>query len=258
LCATHNANNSFSVTATPSLGTLHYQWIHAGNPVGTDSSTLNIVGVVGQDYGEYHCVVSDDCGPVSSNSANLQPETVSNKTKGGAITDMVVEPSVQLGCVDDSVTFTVIDAPGGSTFDWRKDGTSIGETGQSLTLSGLTFGSAGAYDCVVTTGSLVQVSHDGVLLMGDDPVITNQPDNWTISNSQTVIFQVQVIGVGPFTYQWRYSSPSGTNNFHDIQGANDATLMIQDADGTAAGRYRCKVTSPCGVTLSAIARLIFI
>ncbi len=250
---------AFFVVATPSQGSLSYQWFHKGNPVGTNSNLLAVGPIQPGDFGPYYCVVSDGCGPVASSTVNLRPPPVFNKTKPAIPTDIVVVPDAQLGCVGDSVTFGIIDAPLGSSYQWRMDGSDLfGETNDTLVLSGLTFASAAHYDVMVDTGSGVLQSHDGVLTMGDNPVITVHPQDKTVAGSVQVVFTCAATGVGPLHFQWKYSPPSAGNNFSDIPGANSPVLIIEQAISGSAGRYRCAVTNPCGTTLSDIARLIIL
>jgi hypothetical protein len=253
-------NASFFVAATPFLGSLDYQWYHEGNPVGTNSDTLQIIGAIGQDYGEYHVDVTDDCGLVTSVSVLLEPDHELNKhQKTRRIMDMVVEPTSQLGCVGDSVEFHVLAAPPGSTYVWRKNGVAItpAETNDTLVLSGLTFASAAHYDVLVDTGSEVIESHDGEVVMADNPVITDQPNDVTVSSSMTVFFEVVATGeeaAGPLKYQWRFE-PATSQGFNNIPGAIGPMLSIDNVSSANAGRYRCNITNRCGVTISRTARL---
>ena len=63
---------SFSVSATTSGGTLHYQWKDDGSNVGTDSNSYSPTPAL-SDSGSYiMCDVSDDNGTTSTNSALLR------------------------------------------------------------------------------------------------------------------------------------------------------------------------------------------
>ncbi len=68
---------SFSLQAH-GVGTLNYQWRHKGAALvddgritGVHSSTVRISGARYDDEGSYDCVVTDACGPVTSNAATL-------------------------------------------------------------------------------------------------------------------------------------------------------------------------------------------
>lgn len=63
---------NFSISATTSGGTLHYQWKQNGGNVGTDSSSLSISPTALSDNGtSITCDVSDDNGTRSSSAALL-------------------------------------------------------------------------------------------------------------------------------------------------------------------------------------------
>lgn len=62
---------NFTVSATTSGGTLHYQWKDDGSNVGTDSNSYTTAAAVYADNGaQITCVVSDDNGSATSNAAN--------------------------------------------------------------------------------------------------------------------------------------------------------------------------------------------
>lgn len=64
---------NFTITATSSGGTLHYQWKDDGSNVGTDSDSYTTAATVLSDNGaQITCDVSDDNGTTSSNAATLQ------------------------------------------------------------------------------------------------------------------------------------------------------------------------------------------
>jgi len=62
---------TFTISATSSGGTLHYQWKKNGSNVGTDSSTYAPVAAVSDNGAIITCVVSDDNGSVTSMDAHL-------------------------------------------------------------------------------------------------------------------------------------------------------------------------------------------
>lgn len=63
---------TFTIAATTSGGTLHYQWKDDGTNVGTDSNSYTTAALIAGDNGaQITCVVSDDNGNVTSDAASL-------------------------------------------------------------------------------------------------------------------------------------------------------------------------------------------
>lgn len=62
---------TFTIAATTSAGTLHYQWKNDGINVGTDSTTYAPTVAVSDDQSLINCVVSDDNGSTTSDTAIL-------------------------------------------------------------------------------------------------------------------------------------------------------------------------------------------
>lgn len=143
------ASTSFSVVASGS--SLSYQWRKNGNPIGgATSDTLTLNPVSAGDVGSYDCVVtSQNCGSTTSNSASL---TVSDNVT------ITTQPVDAASCRGGSVSFTV--AASGATplsYQWRFNSVNIsdggsyaGTTTDTLTVSPVTPGTIGAYDCVIT------------------------------------------------------------------------------------------------------------
>jgi hypothetical protein len=83
--AASGATATFTVSATTSGGTLHYQWRRNGSNVGTDSSSYTTGTLSSSDnYSQIDCDVSDDNGTVRSARAFLivAPSTISGKGLG--------------------------------------------------------------------------------------------------------------------------------------------------------------------------------
>ncbi|MEQ1892969.1 MAG: immunoglobulin domain-containing protein [Planctomycetota bacterium] len=252
---------SFSVVAS-GTGTLTYQWEFNGNPIlGATSDTYSIAATVKPDYGAYTCVVSDDCGFVESNVGNLQAPTQSGKAQLGALSfQILTQPVSTIGCLNDSVTFTVVAAGNNVTYQWRKNFVDMGgETGSSLTLSSLTAGDSAFYDVRLTSGSQNKTSFPAFLTLTDDPAITLQPTpgSQTVSVGDSVSYTVAATGLN-LTYQWRFRSTVPNSPFVNLVGENGPTLFLDPVNSGDAGSYRCVVQNLCGsVTSSTVQLLVF-
>lgn len=250
---------SFFVAGTGS-GTLSYQWYLDGNPIAlATSDTYSIAAVAAADYGNYTCIITDDCGPVTSDVAKLEPPVVNHTLPAELSFQIFQSPKSQLGCVDGSVTLEVQASPAGVTYEWRKDGSPIvpPETGSTLTLSPLTVGDAGSYDVVVSLGSRTRVSAAAALTIGDKPVITVQPTppSQTVAPGGSVTYSVTATG-GTLTYQWKKKSNAPFTSYNDIPGATGPSLTIEPINAGDAGLYRCHVRNECGQTISNACRII--
>lgn len=250
---------SFSVVAT-GTGTLTYQWELNGTAIGgATSDTYSIASTVKTDYGAYTCVVTDDCGFVETAEADLLlPSQNTGKAQLGALSFAILtHPQSQVGCLGDSVTFSVIAAGENVTYQWRKNFVDIGgETGSSLTLSGLTAGDSAFYDVRCMSGSKTKYSFPAFLTLADVPVITVQPGpaSTTVSVGAAVSYSVSATGLN-LTYQWRFRSTVPNSPFVDLVGENGPTLDLEPATSGDAGSYRCVVRNQCGAVTSSTVQL---
>jgi hypothetical protein len=80
------------------------------------------------------------------------------------------------------------------------------------------------------------------------PVITQHPQDLTVTAGHPATFSVTVSGTGPYQYEWLH-------NGVPIQGATGPTLQIPDAEYHHAGEYRVAVYNGSSITESRTARL---
>ena len=93
-----------------------------------------------------------------------------------------------------------------------------------------------------------------VKVVGDPPVIDEQPIGRIVTDGGHVAFSVLVHGTVPFSYQWRKSGQPLANNTR-VTGATNAVLNIDPAQGADGGNYSAVVTNTGGSITSAVVSL---
>src|SRR5207249_1680306 len=124
-------------TAAHGTGPFSFQWVKDGTPLsGQTGSSLTLSNVAAASAGTYSVQVTGACNSVT-NFASL---TVNAPTTADALVS-------QTNCPGDTVSFsTTAHGTGPFGFQWAKNGTPLsGQTGNSLTLSGIAAASAGTY-----------------------------------------------------------------------------------------------------------------
>jgi hypothetical protein len=120
-----------------------YQWRrNTVNIPGANSATFAIAAVTSGDAGTYDCVLTNQCGSVTSEPATL--------TIGAG--QSITQPPQSLSniCQGSQATFTVT-APGATSYQWRFNGLPIpGATGSAHVIAAVTPADAGSYDVICT------------------------------------------------------------------------------------------------------------
>jgi hypothetical protein len=229
-----------------------YQWRKGGNALsGQTSATLNIASATTGDIGTYDCELSNGCGSATSNTATIAVNSPPV---------FLSQPSAQDACVGGAAVFSVsVSGSPAPTLQWRFNGNDlVGETGTTLTVSPVTPGSQGTYDCVATNSCQSVPSAGAALAVGTGPVISGQPAAATVNEGGTAVFTVTATGSGGasgvLSYQWRYNG-AVISEGSPYAGVNSATLTVSPVTSGVAGDYDCLVTNGCGSVPSESASL---
>lgn len=142
--------SSVTFTATPQFGgtTPTYQWKLNGTNVGINSNTYTTTTLVNDDVVTCEMTSSEACPLPASVTSNSITMTV---LSFGTPTLSIASPSGTTLCTGDLITLTSSATFEGSlpTYDWRVNGTSVGETGASYSTFGLANGDQ--VSCVLTS-----------------------------------------------------------------------------------------------------------
>ncbi len=224
------ASHTFTVTVTGGYTPLNYQWKRGATNVGTNSNTLALSGLAYADQGSYTCVITDARGATVTTAARtLTVLEIQTQPVGG---DKLPGQSHTF-----SVTVRAGSGTGGYTYQWKKDGANIAQTGASFTLSSLVLGDAGSYVCEVrdSSGALLP-SAAAVLNITANPInFTAQPAGGSKYVTQSHSFSVTCTGgTGTLTYKWQKDGV-------DIPGATGNIYTIGSLATTDTGSYQCLV-----------------
>jgi hypothetical protein len=253
---------TFYATATGS--NLTYQWQKgttdlnpgaqpSGSTVSNETtSALTITNLAVADAGSYRCVVTGDCGFQNSDPAIL------NMNDSTLIT---TQPAGGSYCEGDEVTLNLASSGDNLTYQWKKDGVAISDTGSfagtqtaTLIISSASTNYTGVYSCLVSGSCGSENSSTVNINIDPETVITGQPQSKTKCEGDAGVFSVTATGSN-LTYQWQKDGtllPDGGT----ISGATTPVLNISNTVDTDDGTYRCIVTGDCGTVNSDAANLI--
>ncbi len=236
VCAGANVSAVVNATGT----NLTYQWYKGGvadaNKVaGATASMLTLTGVGTSQSGSYVCVVTGDCGSVTSAAFVVSVNSAPVITTQPAASSM--------GCPQGSATVSVVATGGNLTYQWHYNGGKkpvlVGGNSASLTLTNIDDDKTGKYTCTITNPCGTVTSAAFTLSISSDVDITTKlPKNMVACATTTVTIAIQATGNG-LTYQW---FKGGTA----VAGANSPTLTLTNVGAGNAGSYTCQVTDGCG------------
>jgi uncharacterized repeat protein (TIGR02543 family) len=244
-------NAAFSVSAF-GTGTLSYQWEKDGSALtdgtlsdgssisGSETAYLTISKAQTAEAGSYSVVVSSSTGnSVTSSAVTL---TINSAPV------ITVQPVAQSIVSGKNATFSVtVSGTDPISYQWQKNGSNLsdggnisGSTTATLTISNPQATDAGSYSVIVINNVGSTESNAVSLTVNSLPSIETQPSAQTVNTGQSASFSVAVTGgTPPYSYQWKKGSTT-------INGANGATLTINNAQTADAGSYSVVITDSAG------------
>ncbi|PLX09634.1 MAG: hypothetical protein C0596_01035, partial [Marinilabiliales bacterium] len=226
-------SHTFEVIADGS--NLSYQWQLEGLDIdGATSSTYTVSTADLSDNGDYTCIVTGDCGTVTSIPAGLT--VVTN-------TAISTEPTGASLCVGDSHTFEVIADGSNLSYQWQLEGLDIdGATSSTYTVFSADLSDNGDYTCIVTGDCGTVTSTPTGLTVVTNTAISTEPTGASLCVGDSHTFEVIADGSN-LTYQWQLEGL-------DIDGATSSTYTVSSADLSDNGDYTCIVIGDCGTVTS--------
>ncbi len=218
-CVGQTVNFNVDVTGSG----LHYQWqkdgvnlSNGGRITGATSDNLVILAMNVTDAGTYNCMVTGDCGLLTSDPADLTAEEFVTVTS---------QPVSKAVCPGSNTSFSVAAAGTNPSYQWQHNNVDIpGATNPVLLISGVSPVDAGNYRCVITGNCGSVASNQAGLTVYDNISIGVQPSDLTTCEGKRADLNVFATGSN-LTYQWK---KDGTNlsNGGNITGALSPNLII--------------------------------
>ncbi|MEM7165196.1 MAG: immunoglobulin domain-containing protein [Planctomycetota bacterium] len=148
-------------------------------------------------------------------------------------------------CAGDPLQLSVgVSGTGPFDYQWRRDGISLlGQTGPSLDLPAALSTDSGSYDVIVSNTCGSATSAAAVVVVGEAPVVSSQPQAQDVCEGAFLELSVTVSGLDPLAYQWR-------KNGADVPGGTGSVLTFPAAPLNAAGDYDVVISNGCGVVTS--------
>ena len=181
--------------------------------------------------------------PALPNGSGLSWDTGSFASQGLIIISgpgmgpiIVTPPQSQSVALGADVTFTVEALGAGLSYNWKRNGVSLGAPSSStLTLLAVDAARAGLYSVTVTNANGTSDSSAATLIIDGMPFIVTPPQSAAVVDGTPVTFSVVAGGPGTLTYQWQFNSA-------DLPNENNATLNVVAGPATL-GNYRVIVSA---------------
>ncbi|MDI1255189.1 MAG: T9SS type B sorting domain-containing protein [Flavobacterium sp.] len=211
---------TFTVVAS---GTnLHYQWVftdslNVASNVGTDQSSYTIPAPTIADVGNYSVTVTNNCGVVTSQPANLavnQPTVITLQPLGDTL------------CEGNPITINVTATGVNLQYQWFKDlptNPLAGQTNPTLSITPATLADGGTYFCEISNQCQTVLSNNAVVVVNELIAIDSHPTAVTLCEGESFTLSVVASGTNP-TYQWNNSNgpiPGAVNADYTVTSAQN-------------------------------------
>ena len=219
-----------------------FQWKREGVALGQTGKTLRLDNAAEAGSGAYWCELSNPSGTVQSDLAIISV---------GRTPVFVQQPASQYGQIGGNAIFsTLLNTPEEVAYQWYFGETPIPlATNQSLMIFSIVPAYMGTYHVEATTPLYHVRSESAQLLMAAPPLITRQPERVEVTKGGNAVFSVEVAGIQPIYYQWRF-------NGNDLAGQTNDTLSLTQVQTNYAGVYSVQLSNPQGITTSTNATLV--
>lgn len=239
-------NAYFNITATGINN--NYQWqknnqniTDINNYSGTNTTLLTINNTSTINQGQYQCIITSNCGTITSIPAKLyvyQPVSI------------ITQPANITVCNGSPASFTVNATGTITSYQWQHNGINLtnsntisGTNSATLVLSQVTLPDSGTYTCIITGNYNIANTLAAKLTINQNINITTQPISQNKCFADNLVLKVENAGNNA-TYQWTKNNNIITDNFR-VSGSATNMLVITNLTPNDNGDYRCTVSNIC-------------
>src|SRR5688572_11855233 len=218
-----------------------YQWYFEQAAVsGATFSILSVVNASTPKQGSYFAVVSNTVGMVTSDVA-----VVTVVTSAPAI---LSQPSNIVATVGQNVTISIIATglPFPSYTWWFNETNRLNSASPRFTQTAAGETNSGIYTVVLSNSVAAITSAPIALTVSPLPLLTLQPTNQNLIETDLLTMHVAAIGSLPIYYQWFFENAP-------IAGATATNFAIASVSLTNSGSYYCVVSNYGGQATSEVA-----
>jgi len=227
---------------------LSYHWlfneadINGSNLTGEESNNLVISSIEESQAGSYTCHVSNECGFIISDEAELIVNTPPLVTQ---------QPEDQDICEGLELNIDIMySGTEPITFEWHKLGSELPLGSEATYTSDYADpDNSGEYYCILSN-TCADVSTDTVTIyIMALPEVTTHPEDEAVCVGEYAGMNVEGTGENPLDYLW-YRNGSA------VSGQTNSTLDYASAQVNQSGVYFCRIANICGYEDSETANLV--
>ncbi|MBP7497607.1 MAG: immunoglobulin domain-containing protein [Bacteroidales bacterium] len=210
-----------------------FQWQKDGQNIdNAKDSVYTMFSPTPDKNGAYQCIITNNCGSVTSQQATLTVETAP---------ELTYVTNSQTRCENDSVSFKVIVKGNNILYQWRKDNINItNATNSSLVLYSVKTGDIGAYSCFIQNDCGNLLASSGYLSVNPDFSFSVSPLNPSKCEGDSILFKTKISGATAISYNWKKGEIQ-------IPDAYNSSLMIMNLSKIKdENLYTCTVNTICG------------
>lgn len=224
--------NAYAGGTTPPT----YQWYDENGILENETETeLSITITEGLKY--YHCLITNVCGTVSTDTAEIIPLMPLYFTQ---------EPNDTVLCVGDDADLMIkVNGSGPFSFNWLFNDSDIfnpsisGVNTDVLSISEITVGMEGYYSCVVSNVCGSIVSDPVYVTVNTLPEVILQPVSDEVCENEEILTDFIFSGTEPIDFEWHMIGSSEVVS-------EDSQLYFEFAMPENSGEYFCILTNTCG------------